>query len=299
MLAVTILGNNSAVPAYGRHPTSQVVSVGNTLLLIDCGEGTQMQLLRYQIKRRKISHIFISHMHGDHYYGLVGLINSFALAGRLQPLIIFGPAILEQIIRMQLEAGESRMPYQLIFNTIAAGDIVVEKEYKVTAFETEHRIACFGFLVTEIKTPFKINGPKLVELNVPTDQIEGIRTGQDVTLANGTIIPNAELSLPNTPAKKYAFCADTRYTESFLPTIINADLIYHETTYLHHLAEQAYDRGHSTTIQAAELAIKANAQKLLIGHFSSKYDRLDELIAETRTVFPNASLAIEGETFNA
>jgi ribonuclease Z len=299
MLAVTILGNNSAVPTNNRHPTSQVVTVGNNLLLLDCGEGTQIQMIRYQIRRRKISHIFISHLHGDHYYGLVGLLNSFALLGRLQPLVIYGPPLLEKIVRMQIEAGENRIPFELNFYDLKEGELVNEPDFKVTAFKTEHRITCFGFLIEEKRLPFRINGVALEEYQIPTSQIEGIRHGKDVTLDDGTVVLNNVLSLPNSMPKKYAFCADTRVTDSFLKVVQNVDLMYHETTYLHHLAEQAYERFHSTTKQAAAFALKANAQKLIIGHFSSKYDKLDELLEEATSVFENTALATEGTTFYA
>lgn len=299
MLAVTILGNNSAVPAYNRHPTSQVVTVGNNLLLLDCGEGTQIQMMRYQIRRRKISHIFISHLHGDHYYGLVGLINSFALLGRLQPLVIIGPPLLEKIVRLQLEAGENKMPFDLTFKHIQEGVLVNETDFKVTAFKTEHRITCYGFLIEEKKLPRRIDGTKLQLYNVPINQIEGIRQGLNVVQTDGTIIANHLLSLPNIAPKKYAFCADTRYTESFIDVVNNVDLMYHETTYLNNIAALAYDRFHSTTIQAASFALKANAQKLLIGHFSSKYNDLTEFLTEATSIFTNTFLAIEGTTFYA
>ena len=299
MLAVTILGNNSAVPAYNRHPTSQVVTVGNNLLLLDCGEGTQIQMMRYQIRRRKISHIFISHLHGDHYYGLVGLINSFALLGRLQPLVIIGPPLLEKIVRLQLEAGENKMPFDLTFKQIHEGVLVNETDFKVTAFKTEHRITCYGFLIEEKKLPRRIDGTKLQLYNVPINQIEGIRQGLNVVQTDGTIIANHLLSLPNIAPKKYAFCADTRYTESFIDVVNNVDLMYHETTYLNNIAALAYDRFHSTTIQAASFALKANAQKLLIGHFSSKYNDLTEFLTEATSIFTNTFLAIEGTTFYA
>jgi ribonuclease Z len=299
MLAVTILGNNSAVPAYDRHPSSQVVTVGNNLLLLDCGEGTQIQMMRYQIRRRKISHIFISHLHGDHYYGLVGLINSFALLGRLQPLVIIGPPLLEKIIRLQLEAGENRMPFDLTFKALYEGEIITEPDFKVTAFLTEHRITTYGFLIEEIKAPRRIDGQKLEQYNVPKNQINALRHGADATLENGSIISNSQLTLPNHAPKKYAYCADTRYTESFLPIVQHADLLYHETTYLNNVAHLAYERYHSTTVQAATFALKAQAKKLLIGHFSSKYHNLNEFETETKAVFTQTEIAKEGATFYA
>jgi ribonuclease Z len=296
VFAVTILGNNSAVPVHDRHPTSQVVSVGNQALLIDCGEGTQIQMMRYQIRRRKISHVFISHLHGDHYFGLVGLINSFALLGRLQPLHIYADASLQQIVQLQLSAGDNRMPFELIFHTLQEGLLVEESDFKVTAFKTDHRITTYGFVVEEIKQPRRIIGSALKQYNIAHHQVPALRQGANIEI-DGKIIENAWVTTANTLPKKYAFAADTRYFEAILPFIKEVDLLYHETTYLDNLAQQAYDRYHSTTKQAAQIAQKAEAKKLLIGHFSSKYERLDEFLSETQAVFQNTSLAIEGCTF--
>jgi ribonuclease Z len=299
MLAVTILGNNSAVPVYDRHPTSQIITVGNQLLLIDCGEGTQIQMMRYQIRRRKISHIFISHLHGDHYFGLIGLINSFALLGRLQPLHIYADKKLEHIIKIQIDAGDNRIPFDLYFNTIEEGVLVDEADFTVTAFRTEHRIPCFGFCVEEKKPARRINGEALLQYKIPTSYIEKFRKGDDVLLDDGRLIQNELITYANTPSKRYAYCADTRYTESFVKYIKGVDLMYHETTYLDNLSAQAYDRFHSTTKQAAQLAKVVEAKRLLIGHFSSKYEKLNDFEREAKEVFEQTALAIEGTTFLA
>ena len=295
MLGVTILGNNSAVPAFDRHPTSQIVSMPGRKFLVDCGEGTQIQMINYKIRRSKISHIFISHLHGDHYYGLMGLINSFALLGRLQELHIFGPPDLQTIIELQLRFADTKLPYDLFFHPITGAGILLSlDDITVKCFKTNHRIECYGFVFEEKRNPRKINPEKVKEYNVPLAFYEQLQKGYDFTDVNGAIIENEKLTVTAPKGKVYAFCADTKYDESIIEHIKDADMIYHETTYLHNYAERATLRFHSTTKQAALIAQKAGVKKLLIGHFSSKYDVLDEFAVEAREVFANTELALEG-----
>jgi ribonuclease Z len=298
MLAVTILGNNSAVPAFDRHPTSQVVTLDGHHFLVDCGEGTQIQMINYKIRRSRISHIFISHLHGDHYFGLVGLINSFGLLSHQQELHVFAPAPLQQIIEMQLKVADTKLCYPLHFHTISGEATLVDNDkFEIKCFPTQHRIECYGFSFHEKKKPRKLIMESVKENNIPFHFYDNLKMGEDFITTAGELIKNEWLTTDAPKGKTYAFCADTRYNESMIEHIKDADMIYHETTYLDNLRERATERFHSTTKQAATIALKAGAKKLLIGHFSSKYDTLEEFEAEAREVFPNTELAIEGVTY--
>ena len=298
MLAVTILGNNSAVPAFDRHPTSQVVTLNGFSFLVDCGEGTQIQMINYKIRRSKISHIFISHLHGDHYFGLVGLINSFSLFGHKQELHVIGPSPLNEIIDLQLKIADTQLCYPLHIHVIdQAATLLDTDKLTVKCFRTNHRIECYGFVFDQKKQLRKINAEKAKELGIPVPFYEKLKTGEDYTRDDGYVIKNDLVTNPGEPGKRYAFCADTKYDESIIPHIRGADMIYHETTYLDNLRERAEARFHSTTKQAAEIAKKAAVKKLLSGHFSSKDDTLEEFESEAREVFLNTELALEGTAY--
>lgn len=298
MLSVTILGNNSAVPAFNRHPTSQVVSQDGTNYLVDCGEGTQIQMIKYKVRRGKISHIFISHLHGDHYYGLIGLLNTFGLLSHLQDLHVFGPAPLKEIIELQLQVAETHLPYALHFHTITGNATLVDNEQiTIKCFRTDHRIPTYGFTFEEKMRKRKLLIDKVREAEIPQSFYSSLQEGLDYTRPDGSILRNDVVTTAPAPGNKYAFCADTRYDERIVDHIRGFDMIYHETTYLDNLQEQAYHRFHSTTKQAATIALKAGVKRLLIGHFSSKYSELDPFLDETRSVFPNTSLAMEGQTY--
>ncbi|NOT50491.1 MAG: ribonuclease Z [Chitinophagaceae bacterium] len=298
MFAVTILGNNSAVPAFDRHPTSQVVTHDGNNYLVDCGEGTQIQMINYKIRRSKISHIFISHLHGDHYFGLVGLINSFSLLGHKQELHVFGPSPLKEIIDLQLKVADTNLCYPLHIHTITeAATLLDNNKLTVKCFRTNHRIECYGFSFAEKRKLRKLNPDKAKEYEIPQAFYDRLKDGEDYTRKDGTIVKNEWVTEPGVAGRRYAFCADTKYDESLIPHIQGADMIYHETTYLDNLRERAETRFHSTTKQAATIAKKAGVKKLLIGHFSSKYDTLEEFEAEAREVFPNTDLALEGVAF--
>src|SRR4030095_186305 len=298
MLAVTILGNNSAVPAFDRHPTSQVITMEGHLFLIDCGEGTQIQMIKYKIRRSKISHIFISHLHGDHYFGLVGLINSFSLLSHQQEMHIYAPSPLQQIIEMQLRVADTQLCYPLHFHTITEAGILVDNDkVLIKCFRTNHRIECYGFSFQEKKNQRKLIPEKAREYGVPVSFYDHLKEGENYMQSDGKVIKNDWVTEAVPPGKIYAFCADTKYDESIIPHIRNADLIYHETTYLDALRERAEGRFHSTTRQAAEIAKRAEVKKLLIGHFSSKYAELAEFEQEAKEVFLNTELAMEGVTY--
>ncbi len=299
-MKVTILGNNSALPAFGRNPTAQVVSVYGEYLLLDCGEGTQVQMQKFGMKWRKLNHIFISHMHGDHYYGLFGLINSMSLLGRTAPLHLFGPAALEPLLMKTLELADTELCYPFFFHALPEGSerLVDTDTFSVTCFAVEHRIACHGFLIESKTRGRKLLPEKCRELEVPRYYYDKLKAGADYERKDGTVIKNEEVTAEGPLPKKYAYCADTLYTDSFLPYIKGADVIYHESTYLHDDAEKAKMRFHSTALQAAELAKKADAKLLLLGHYSSKYRELAPFREEAMTVFPNTMVTIEGTTYD-
>lgn len=298
MLGVTILGNNSAIPAYDRHPTAQVVTLQDQLVLIDCGEGTQMQLSKFKVKRSKITHILISHLHGDHYFGIFGLVTSMGLFGRTTPLHIYSPAGLEQICQLQFAAAAMDLPFPLYFHVLTEASILVEEpKFIIRCFPVSHRIPCFGFVIEERKKPRKIIPEKAIAAGIPASFFDALKLGENYTTKNGETILNEQVTVANTSGKKYAFCADTQYLPSICTHVQQVDVLYHETTYLKDLEERAALRFHSTTHQAANIALQAQAKRLLIGHFSSKYEQLTPFLEETKEVFPNTDLALEGVTY--
>ena len=298
MFGVTILGNNSAIPSNDRHPTSQVVTIEDQLLLLDCGEGTQMQFNRYKIRRSKITYIFISHLHGDHYFGLIGVITSMALLNRLDDLHIYGPEKLKNIIEIQLDAAGIILPYKLFIHALGETKIIVdEKKFTVSCFPADHRIDCWGFVIREKKNPRKIDIEKISQSEIPKAYYDELKKGEDYERKDGSVILNSEVTIPNTPPRSYAFCADTRYNEGIIEYIRNVSMLYHETTYLKDQVERAHERFHSTTEQAATIAMKAEVGELIIGHFSSRYDNLTSFLNEAKVIFPKTSLAKEGSTF--
>ena len=298
MFGVTILGNNSALPAYDRHPTAQVVTLNDQVFLIDCGEGTQIQMSRYKIRRSKIHHIFISHLHGDHYFGLIGLITSMGLLGREHELNIYAPPPLREILQMQLEVASTHLPYSIHYHDLQDEGIIVDSpKFSVSCFSTQHRIPCWGFIIREKKKPRKIDKDKVHTNQIPAAYYECLKNGDDYETKEGKIIPNEMLTIPNKLPRSYAFCADTIFDERISDITKDVSLLYHETTYLKDLTERAHSRFHSTTHQAGTIAKKAGVEKLLIGHFSSKYEDLHAFLNETKEVFEQTELAIEGVTY--
>jgi ribonuclease Z len=298
MLSVTILGNNSAVPAFDRHPTSQVVTHDGNNYLVDCGEGTQIQMIKYKIRRGKISHIFISHLHGDHYFGLVGLINTFGLLNHQQDLHVYGPSPLQEIVELQMRVAKTTLPFQLYFHTINKEGLLVEdSKIEIRCFRTNHRIECYGFSFREKKKPRKLDIEKIVAAGIPASFYKKLEEGMDYTTKDNVLIKNGDVTMEAPTGKMYVFCADTKYDESLLPHLYEADLVYHETTYLDNLQEKAIERFHSTSKQAAKIASMGNIKKLLIGHFSSKYHELDEFEKEAKEIFENTEIAMEGVTY--
>jgi ribonuclease Z len=298
MLAVTILGNNSALPAYDRHPTAQLVTLDDQLFLVDCGEGTQVQLSRYKIRWGRINYIFISHLHGDHYFGLPGFLNSMGLLHRENDLHLFAPPELEPILDLQFKAANTILPYQLHFHPLTEETVLVKTDkFKVACFPTKHRIPCWGFRFEQVKAPRRVNPEKAIRHGVPAAFYDRLKWGENYTTQSGNLVMNEAVTDPAAKPKSYAYCADTIYDEELIPRIEGVDMLYHETTYLRELNDRAAARFHSTTEQAANIARIAGVGRLLIGHFSSKYENLDQFQAEAREVFPATDLAIEGVTF--
>ena len=257
-----------------------------------------MQLAAYKIKRSKISHILISHLHGDHYFGLIGLLTSMSLLNRTQDLHLHAPAPLEQLIRMQLDFASTHLSYNLHFHALpVSGRIIETNKMTVECFPVRHRIDCWGFLFREKKNPRKLDAERAKIYEIPAAFYDQLQKGEDYVTKKGTIVPNEEVTIPGTIPKTYAYCADTIFDEGLVEKVKGVDLLYHETTYLKDLHERAAARFHSTTEQAGTIAKKAGVKRLLIGHFSSKYETLDEFLAETKAVFENTELAIQGSCY--
>ena len=297
---VTILGSSSATPIYNRNPTSQALNVNDRLYLIDCGEGTQQQMLRFDIKASRIDHIFISHLHGDHYLGLVGLLSSMHLNGRKKELKLFGPEHLLEIINLQLKYSETTLQYPIEFtitNTDKAEVIVDNEDVMVETIPLDHRIACTGFLFREKKRQRKLLKDKLEELQVPVQYYTALKKGKDYIAEDGTVYKNNTLTIDSEQPKAYAYCSDTIFNPQYFHQINNVNLLYHEATFLHNMLDRAGETFHTTALQAAQIAVKTQAKKLLIGHFSARYKNLEELLDEAKSAFPATELAIEGRTF--
>lgn len=300
MFAVTILGNNSAIPTLTRHPTAQIVTCNDQLLLVDCGEGTQIQMAKYGIRRSKLRYIFISHLHGDHYFGLIGLLNTLSLMGRTEPLSVYAPPELEQIIQLQLDCSATVLKFELSFVPLQpgySGLILEDRELQVRCFPTQHRISCFGFSFEWRKRKRKLLPDQARAYEIPAAYYSKLQDGADYQRKDGSIVKNDWVTLPPPAGKRYVYCADTIYDTGLLPWLQGAEMIYHETTYLHDLQERAAERYHSTSVQAASLAAAAGAGKLLIGHFSSKYTELQPFLDESKPVFAATEIAEEGVTY--
>ena len=297
---VTILGSSSATPIFNRNPTAQVLNINERLYLVDCGEGTQQQMLRFEVKSSRIDHIFISHLHGDHYLGLVGLISSMHLNGRVKPLKLYGPAPLLEIINVQFKYSETVLNYEIEFvpTDATAPQVILEnQDIIVETIPLDHRIATTGFLFKQKKRLRKIIKDKVEALNIPIEQYPHLKRGEDYVAPDGKLYKNDELTVDSDQPKCYAYCSDTIYNEAYFEQIKNADTLYHEATFLHNMLDRANKTFHTTAWQAGQVALQTGAKNLLIGHFSARYKSLTELLDEARSVFPATELAIEGLTF--
>lgn len=296
-----ILGSSTATPAPDRHHTAQVLIIGNQINLIDCGENTQMQLMRYKVKHQRISNIFISHLHGDHYFGLFGLLSTLHLQHRTQPLHLFGPPGLAEILSLQFRYSHTQLSFKLIFhelNTTVYAQIWEDQATTVHTLPMQHRIPCCGFLFREKPKLRHLIKDKLPDFLTPP-QLVRLKHGEDITDEAGNIVVfNAAVTSEPNRSRSYAYCSDTRYQEDLLPYIKHVDLLYHEATFLDELRHQAAYTMHSTARQAATLALNAEVKRLLIGHFSVRYRDLTPLLLEAKSIFDNSHLALEGKTIS-
>ncbi|NET32258.1 MAG: ribonuclease Z [Cyanothece sp. SIO1E1] len=297
---VQLLGTNSALPAFGRHPTSQILSIQKYKYLIDCGEGTQMRFQKFGVKSGRMNQIFISHLHGDHFYGLIGLLTTLGLIGRTRPLDIFAPEGLEEIIRVQTKYAGGDPPFTIRFHVIDTEKhqlIFENNQITVHSIPLDHRVPTSGFLFREKVGERKMIGSTIQEYNIPYSAIPAIKKGEDYITTDGHRIANALLTEDPTPPRSYAYCSDTRFKEDIIPIIAESDILYHESTFQEDLIEKTIPTGHSTALQAAEIAKRANVGRLILGHFSSRYEDIDSFAEEARAVFPEVVAGVEGEIY--
>ena len=300
-MKLSILGCYSATPRIIAHTTSQVLETRGHLFLIDCGEGTQVELRRHKIKFNQIKHIFISHLHGDHYFGLVGLVSTFRLLTRETDLHIYGPKGLKELITLQMKLADSWTNFKLIFHVLSSksSELIFEDEkVSVHTIPLDHRIYTNGFLFKEKPFERKLDVDKAEALHIDKAYFRKLKQGDDVTNEEGILISNAEVTLDGHQPKSYAFCSDTAYREDIIPIIKDVDVLYHESTFMDAHEYLCVKTKHSTAKQAATIALKANAKQLILGHYSTRYDGLEGFKTEASTVFKEVLLADDGKVFN-
>jgi ribonuclease Z len=299
-MTLTILGCYAATPRTMTNPTSQLLEMKGRMFLIDCGEGTQVQLRKHKLKFSRINHIFISHLHGDHFYGLIGLISTFALLGRKTDLHVYGPKGIKEVTLLQLKLSNSWTSYNLYFHELESEESVVvfeDEKVRVSTIPLRHRVYTNGYLFEEKSGERKLNIEAVENYEIDPSYYRKIKWGGDITLEDGRVIPNEDLTFDPLPAKSYAFCSDTVYNEGVLPIINNVDVLYHESTFLEVDVQYCEKTMHCTAIQAATIAQKANAGQLILGHYSTRYGSIEPFKEEARTIFPNTELADDGKVF--
>ncbi len=297
---VTILGSGSATPTFQRNPTSQILNINEKILMVDCGEGTQQQMLRFGIKFNKIDSIFISHLHGDHFFGLVGLLSSMNLNGRIKALNLYCPVALKDILELQFLQSGSVLNFQINYHFTqnqTSETLVDVPDYNVKTIVLNHRIPCTGFLFTTKKKLRKIIKHKVDELNIAKEYIDLIKKGFDYTDSKGNIHSAQALTTDADEPRSYAYCSDTLYSLEYLESIKNVNTLYHETTFLNEMSQRAQETFHTTALEAGHLAKIANVGQLIIGHFSARYKDINPLLLEAQSAFSNTHIAIEGKTF--
>lgn len=295
---LTTLGTGAALPARGRYPTSQLLNVHEALYVIDCGEGTQERLRAAGASFMRIGHVFISHLHGDHYLGLMGLISSMHLMGRTAKLHVHGPRELKEVMDLQLRVSATYLRYPLEFHALEPrnGTVIWEDHHVVVrSLALNHRLPCTGFVFEERPAARPLRKDKI--MLVPQFKRAAVKAGEDLRFPDGTVLSNAELTLDPPPVRRYAYCSDTAFEPELIPFIRGVDLLYHEATFTERLKKRAKETLHSTAADAATLASQAAVGRLLLGHFSSRYKSADELLREALPIFPNTELSLEGAVF--
>ena len=296
-MKLTILGCHSATPQENKNPTAQLLEINGHRLLIDCGEGTQVQLRKAKVSFVHIKHIFISHLHGDHFYGLPGLVSSFRLLGRVAPLHIYGPKGIKEALLLLLKLSKSNMNYPLHFHELSSEQsecIFEDDNVLVRTIPLKHRVYTNGFLFEE-KTGFRrINIDAVQAAGIDKSYYRLLQQGKDVESNDGTLVENKKVTFAPYPVMKYAYCSDTAYHPAIIEIIHKADWLYHEATFLNQHAALAEQTKHSTAQQAAEIAKKAEVGRLILGHYSSRYKDLELFVNEAKAVFPNVTLAADG-----
>ena len=298
--AVTILGCSSAKPTPNRHPSGQAVNIHEQYYLVDAGEGTQQQLIRYGINPLKLRAVFISHLHGDHVFGLFPLISTLGLYGRRTPLDVYAPAPFGEMLEAHLRLFDTQLPYEVVWHrvdTTQHARLFENRTIEVWSIPLRHRVPCAGFLFREKEPPLNVDKFKIVKYTLSIAQITAAKRGEEVTLETGEVIPNDELTYRPYRARSYAYLSDTNFSARAAELCRGVDLMYHEATYAADEQRAARERGHSTTLDAAKAALKAGARRLVIGHYSSRYKDEGVLVDEARTLFPETWPATEGTTF--
>lgn len=299
-MKVHILGCYAATPRSFSNPTSQVLEIGNEIFLIDCAEGTQVQLRKNKIKFSKINHIFISHLHGDHFFGLIGLISTFSLLNRQNELHIHGPKGIKEVILLQLRLADAYSTYPLYFHELTSNEPQVLLQLKgvtVSSFPLNHRIYTNGFLFQEQPKARKLDFEHAIKLGIDTCYFQKLKLGHDLTLDDGTLIRNDEVTLEGPPSRSYAYCSDTVFTPEMAENIQKVSVVYHESTFLESEVHLATRTMHSTAKQAAEIAQLAHAERLILGHYSTRYSDISLFEKEAKTIFLNSYLAEDGKYF--
>ena len=299
-MKLSVLGCYSATPRINTNPTSQVLEIKNHTFLIDCGEGTQVQLRKHKIKFNRIKHIFISHLHGDHYFGLVGLISTFRLLTREADLNVYAPKGLKEVITLQMKLAKSWTNYKLIFHELSSNfsELIYEDDkVEVHTIPLDHRVYTNGFLFKEKLGERKLMVDAAEDAKIDVAYYNKLKQGFDVENKDGKYIKNEDVTLPPPKPKSYAFCSDTAYNEDIIPIIKEADVLYHESTFLEKHEKYAQPTKHSTAKQAASIAKQANVGKLLLGHYSTRYDDLKAFKEEAKVIFENVELSDDGKVF--
>ncbi len=294
---VKILGCGSATPTLNHHPTSQVLNIREKLFMIDCGEGTQLQMRKLRVPFPKLNHIFISHLHGDHCFGLMGMISTFDLLGRTADLFIHAEPSLQALLQPQIDFFCSRMAFKVHFEAFNPREnqvIYDDRSLTVSTIPLVHRVPTAGFLFREKQTSAHVIPEMLDFYQVPIRNIARIKAGEDYITANGEVISNARLTRPAQPARSYAYCSDTKYNEKIIPLVEGVDLLFHESTFMESERLRAEQTFHSTARQAATIAQRANVKCLMLGHYSARYLQLHDMLSEAQEIFPNTILANEG-----